>query len=119
MPIDISPAGESARPPPFTVARGAADNAGRPDKSDGLSEGEMIVDRGFHRYGTGWRRAGDGRVSSGRTRSVSGAAGADALRQIRAEPLRAHSCRRATPLARRGRSLFRAPRLRRHLSGLP
>src|SRR5207302_1939600 len=47
MPIDISPAGESARPPPFTVARGAADNAGRPDKSDGLSEGEMIVDRDF------------------------------------------------------------------------
>ena len=52
-------------------------------------------------------------------RAVSGVARAHALRQIGAEPLRAHRCRRAAPLARRGRRLFRRARLCRRLSGLP
>ena len=81
--------------------------------------GEIIVERGSRRHRTGRRRAGDGCVSSGRRRSLSGVAGADALRQICAEPVGAHGCRRAAPLTQRGRSLFRAPRLRRRLSGLP
>ena len=52
---------------------------------------------GPDRPGAGRRRAGDGCLSSGRQRAVSGAARAHALRQIGAEPLRAHRCRRARP----------------------
>ena len=52
-------------------------------------------------------------------RAVPGIARTHALRQIGAEPVRAHRRRSDAALARRGRRLFRRARLCRRLSGLP